>query len=101
MERDPRIDAYIERQAEFARPILEHLREAIDAEPAAAAVFAAFAPSTQRDYAGWITGAKRPATPTRRIAQAVAWNGEGKNRHSKDETRGRTAKAADWRRSRR
>ena len=26
MSRDPRIDAYIARQADFARPILEHLR---------------------------------------------------------------------------
>ncbi|HEY0114691.1 MAG TPA: YdeI/OmpD-associated family protein [Allosphingosinicella sp.] len=26
MSRDPRIDAYIERQADFARPILEHIR---------------------------------------------------------------------------
>ena len=31
MSRDPRIDAYIERQADFARPILRHLREAIHA----------------------------------------------------------------------
>ena len=29
MSRDPRIDAYIERQADFARPILRHLREAV------------------------------------------------------------------------
>ncbi|HEY0111953.1 MAG TPA: YdeI/OmpD-associated family protein [Allosphingosinicella sp.] len=29
MARDARIDAYIERQAEFARPILKHLREAV------------------------------------------------------------------------
>jgi uncharacterized protein YdeI (YjbR/CyaY-like superfamily) len=29
MTRDPRVDAYIERQADFARPILEHLREAV------------------------------------------------------------------------
>ncbi len=29
MSRDPRIDAYIERQADFARPILSHLREAV------------------------------------------------------------------------
>jgi uncharacterized protein YdeI (YjbR/CyaY-like superfamily) len=28
MSRDPRVDAYIERQAEFAKPILRHLREA-------------------------------------------------------------------------
>ena len=31
MTRDQRVDAYIERQAEFARPILEHLREAVHA----------------------------------------------------------------------
>lgn len=31
MPRDPRIDAYIARQAEFARPILEHLRAAVHA----------------------------------------------------------------------
>jgi len=31
MSRDPRIDAYIARQAEFARPILEHIRAAVHA----------------------------------------------------------------------
>lgn len=31
MKTDPRIDAYIERQAEFAKPILRHLRETIHA----------------------------------------------------------------------
>ena len=31
MSRDPRIDDYIARQADFARPILEHLREAVHA----------------------------------------------------------------------
>jgi uncharacterized protein YdeI (YjbR/CyaY-like superfamily) len=31
MPRDPRIDAYIAKQAEFARPILEHLRMAVHA----------------------------------------------------------------------
>jgi len=31
MKRDPRIDAYIARQADFARPILEHLRAAVHA----------------------------------------------------------------------
>ena len=31
MSRDPRVDAYIARQADFARPILEHLRAAIHA----------------------------------------------------------------------
>lgn len=31
MNKDPRIDAYIERQADFARPILKHLRETMHA----------------------------------------------------------------------
>ncbi len=31
MKTDPRIDAYIERQAEFAKPILRHLRETVHA----------------------------------------------------------------------
>jgi uncharacterized protein YdeI (YjbR/CyaY-like superfamily) len=31
MSRDERVDAYIARQADFARPILEHLREAVHA----------------------------------------------------------------------
>ena len=31
MTRDPRIDSYIARQADFARPILEHLRAAVHA----------------------------------------------------------------------
>ena len=31
MKTDPRIDAYIARQADFARPILDHLRAAVHA----------------------------------------------------------------------
>jgi uncharacterized protein YdeI (YjbR/CyaY-like superfamily) len=31
MSRDPRVDSYIARQADFARPILDHLREAVHA----------------------------------------------------------------------
>ena len=31
MTRDPRIDAYIEKQAEFARPILDHIRDSLHA----------------------------------------------------------------------
>ncbi|HMC91715.1 MAG TPA: YdeI/OmpD-associated family protein [Allosphingosinicella sp.] len=31
MSRDPRVDAYIARQADFARPILDHLRAAVHA----------------------------------------------------------------------
>ncbi|MGZ8311259.1 MAG: DUF1801 domain-containing protein, partial [Allosphingosinicella sp.] len=31
MKTDPRIDAYIDRQADFAKPILQHLRETVHA----------------------------------------------------------------------
>ncbi len=31
MSRDPRIDAYIEKSATFAQPILRHIREAVHA----------------------------------------------------------------------
>ena len=34
MKTDPRIDAYIDRQADFARPILEHLRDPCCTKPA-------------------------------------------------------------------
>lgn len=49
----------------------------------AAAAYAAFSPSCQREYAEWITEAKRPETRQRRIAQAVEWIGEGKQRNWK------------------
>ena len=51
---DQRIDAYIARAPEFARPILE-----------------------------WVTEAKREETRARRIAQAVEWIAEGKPRNWK------------------
>jgi uncharacterized protein YdeI (YjbR/CyaY-like superfamily) len=49
----------------------------------AAAAYAAFSPSCQREYAEWIAEAKRPETRERRIAQAVEWIGEGKQRNWK------------------
>lgn len=49
----------------------------------AAAAYAAFSPSCQREYAEWIAEAKRPETRERRIAQAVEWIAEGKQRNWK------------------
>jgi hypothetical protein len=49
----------------------------------AAATYAAFSPSCQRAYAQWIAEAKRPETRDRRIAQAVEWIAEGKQRNWK------------------
>lgn len=63
----------------------QDLRAALDASPAAAAVFDGFPPSAQRDYVDWIVGAKRDETRTRRLAQSVEWLAEGKRRNWKYE----------------
>lgn len=49
----------------------------------ASMAFAAFSPSQQREYAEWISGAKREETRLRRIAQAIEWIAEAKPRHWK------------------
>jgi uncharacterized protein YdeI (YjbR/CyaY-like superfamily) len=61
------------------------LRAAIAAKREAAAHFGAFSPSAQRDYAEWITQAKRPETRAKRVAEAVTWICEGKKRNWKYE----------------
>jgi hypothetical protein len=75
-----------ERPHRVAKPALEipaELTAALKRNKAAAKVFAAFAPSCQREYADWITEAKRPETRDKRIAQAVEWIAEGKQRNWK------------------
>jgi uncharacterized protein YdeI (YjbR/CyaY-like superfamily) len=49
----------------------------------AAAVFADFSPSCKREYIGWIADAKRPETREKRIATAIEWIAEGKQRNWK------------------
>ena len=49
----------------------------------AAAVFAAFSPSCKREYVEWVADAKRPETREKRIATAVEWIAEGKQRNWK------------------
>jgi uncharacterized protein YdeI (YjbR/CyaY-like superfamily) len=49
----------------------------------AAAVFAAFSPSCKREYVEWISEAKRPETRDKRIATAIDWIAEGKQRNWK------------------
>ena len=51
----------------------------------AAARFAAFSPSQQREYTAWIDEAKAEATRERRIGQAIEWLAEGKRRNWKYE----------------
>lgn len=49
----------------------------------AQATFEAFSPSAKRDYVEWVTGAKADDTRARRLAQAVQWMAEGKQRNWK------------------
>ena len=49
----------------------------------ASAVFEAFSPSCKREYLEWIAEAKRDETRDKRIAQAVEWIAEGKQRNWK------------------
>lgn len=63
--------------------IVAEFQSAIDANAEAANVWAGFAPGKVRDYAEWISEAKRPETRAKRIAQAVEWIAEGKERHWK------------------
>jgi hypothetical protein len=48
------------------------LSRALGRNPAAAAAFAALAPSHKREYVGFVTEAKKPETRARRIEQTVA-----------------------------
>jgi uncharacterized protein YdeI (YjbR/CyaY-like superfamily) len=63
----------------------QDLRAAIDAVPAAAATFDNFPPGQQREYADWVSDAKRDETRARRLAQSVEWLAEGKRRNWKYE----------------
>jgi uncharacterized protein YdeI (YjbR/CyaY-like superfamily) len=56
---------------------------ALKKNKAANFAYAAFSPSCKREYVEWIADAKRPETRERRIAQAVEWIGEGKQRNWK------------------
>jgi uncharacterized protein YdeI (YjbR/CyaY-like superfamily) len=49
----------------------------------AATVFAAFSPSCKREYVEWIADAKREETREKRIATALEWIAEGKQRNWK------------------
>jgi uncharacterized protein YdeI (YjbR/CyaY-like superfamily) len=59
------------------------LTAAIAAHPDAARHWGTFTPGKVRDYAEWIGEAKRAETRDKRIAQAVEWIAEGKDRNWK------------------
>ena len=56
---------------------------ALKKNAAARKTLAGFSPSAQREYIDWIAEAKREETRDKRIAQALEWLAEGKQRHWK------------------
>jgi uncharacterized protein YdeI (YjbR/CyaY-like superfamily) len=66
-----------------ARRVPDDLAAALKKNRKAAATFAAFSPSHQREYVEWITEAKREETRAKRLATAIQWIAEGKPRNWK------------------
>jgi hypothetical protein len=68
------------------KPPLEmppELKAALGKHKKAAQAFAAFSESCKREYIEWIAEAKRPETRERRLATAMEWIAEGKQRNWK------------------
>jgi uncharacterized protein YdeI (YjbR/CyaY-like superfamily) len=61
----------------------EGFTAALKKDKKASAAYAAFSPSCKREYVEWIAEAKRPETRDKRIATAIEWIAEGKQRHWK------------------
>lgn len=61
------------------------LLAALKKNAAARKTYDRFPPSKQREYADWISEAKREETRAKRLAQALEWLAEGKARHWKYE----------------
>jgi uncharacterized protein YdeI (YjbR/CyaY-like superfamily) len=59
------------------------LAAALAKNPQASATFTAFSPSQKREYVDWIVEAKQAATRAKRLATAVEWIAEGKERNWK------------------
>ncbi len=57
--------------------------KALNKNKKAAKILAAFSPSCQREYVEWIASAKREETRAERIATAVTWIADGKQRNWK------------------
>jgi len=61
------------------------LQQALQSNKKAAAAFEGFPPSHKREYAKWISEAKREDTRARRVKKAIEWIAEGKGRNWKYE----------------
>ena len=61
----------------------DYFKKALAKNAKAKKTFEDFSPSCQREYIEWITEAKREATREKRIATALEWMAEGKERNWK------------------
>lgn len=61
----------------------DDLVSALAANTPARATFESFSPSQKREYVEWLTEAKTQATRTKRLATAIEWMAEGKQRNWK------------------
>ena len=61
------------------------LAAALKKNQLAAKAFEGFSPSCRREYAEWVSEAKRPETREKRLAQAIEWIAQGKSRNWKYE----------------
>lgn len=80
------VKAPVVRKTAGSRPQLEapgDLLAALKKNRKAKTTFDGFSPSARREYVEWVIEAKREETRQRRIAQAVEWMAEGKQRHWK------------------
>ncbi|WP_213803931.1 YdeI/OmpD-associated family protein [Granulicella sp. dw_53] len=82
-ERTTSITRPASKKVKPAPEVPEELAAALKKNKAAAKVFAAFSPSCQREYTEWIVEAKRAETKDKRVAQAVEWMAEGRQRNWK------------------
>jgi uncharacterized protein YdeI (YjbR/CyaY-like superfamily) len=64
-------------------PVPDALQEALETNEAALKVFENFAPSHRKEYIQWINEAKTEATRDKRVATAIEWISEGKQRNWK------------------
>jgi uncharacterized protein YdeI (YjbR/CyaY-like superfamily) len=80
----------LERRPKKVKPAAQipaELAAALKKNKTAAKVFAEFSASAQREYSDWIAEAKRPETKAKRVAEAIAWIAEGKQRNWKYQNR--------------
>jgi uncharacterized protein YdeI (YjbR/CyaY-like superfamily) len=71
------------KSVKLAPEIPSELAAALKKNKVAAKVFAGFSASCKRGYTDWIAEAKRAETKDKRVAQAVEWIAEGKQRNWK------------------